>query len=525
MDTLASNWYQLLADKKNYGMDISFLPDFELLQNEINKSTSLHDCGPTDWSLVISLSDKILSNESKDLWVFMYGIAGHYHKNGLLAFATTLSNSIDFIAKHWEGLYPQITKKQRRLASFLWLQTQIKQWNNQSRYQNTDSSVSKFAATQALTKLESFLSENFDNAPVFTSLMNQVLQTNANTKAEEDIAQDDDTSNLEQNIQQDKTVAITTQTPEHMQVESKTSNLIPKIQQSGIVRDIIDNGRKLATHILSQNNFDERGFLLHRSAIWGTLLQLPPSDSNGKTQLSCGIPQDKLQEYQSSFENRQYRDIIYPLEISTGKSPFWLDGHYMVARCLEELKADLAYQVLKVTFIQLINRFPALLNYTFGNGMPFASSAVHDWYHLISREEVFIEKPLSFEKEIMITNSHTDILQEAILLSKEQNFHVGLRHLGKASSGRNKSVFTLGILQAKYCIQLHKTDIALQLLESLYFQLKDWEMLDWEPELTVQILSLLLSCKAKDSSKDSLEQKRLLYRLNLDAALNLTMLA
>ena len=259
--------------------------------------------------------------------------------------------------------------------------------------------------------------------------------------------------------------------------------------------------------------------------IWGTLLQLPPSDSNGKTQLSCGIPQDKLQEYQSSFENRQYRDIIYPLEISTGKSPFWLDGHYMVARCLEELKADLAYQVLKVTFIQLINRFPALLNYTFGNGMPFASSAVHDWYHLISREEVFIEKPLSFEKEIMITNSHTDILQEAILLSKEQNFHVGLRHLGKASSGRNKSVFTLGILQAKYCIQLHKTDIALQLLESLYFQLKDWEMLDWEPELTVQILSLLLSCKAKDSSKDSLEQKRLLYRLNLDAALNLTMLA
>lgn len=526
---LATNWCKLLVGEQIYGEDVSFSPDFESLQAEIDKCSSIYDCGTTDWSVVMNLADKILTNDSKDIWVFAYGIIAHYHQHGLLVFAETLSKSTDFMVEHWNGLYPPIHKKQRRLAPFLWIQTQTKQWDNNSPYQNTDSSEHKLVATQSLEKLHCFLTEKFeDNAPVFACFSNDNTSKKNSTSTHNETMQNSDVSSSVQNTQQENTSAMQSVTGQDSiinQVPPDNINIIPKNQQAPIIRDIIDNGRRLATHILSQNILDERAFFLHRAVIWGTLMQLPPCDSNGKTQLSSGIPQDKILEYAAAFENKQYREILYNLEISTGKSPFWLDGHYMVARCLEELKADIPYQMLKSAFIQLVKRFPALLNYTFSNGMPFASPFVHEWYSIISSDETSQKNIDISEYNPIMPNDESNILHEALILGKEHNFHTGLRHLGKASSGRNKTVFTLGILQAKYCIQFKKKEIALQLLEALYSQLKDWEMLDWEPELTVQILSLLLSCKIKDLSTETIEQKRLLYRLNLDAALNLSMSA
>jgi type VI secretion system protein VasJ len=299
---------------------------------------------------------------------------------------------------------------------------------------------------------------------------------------------------------------------------------VPAAVLPQLIRTCIEQLRQLAGHFLAADVTDERAYMLHRAAVWGTLLQMPLAEADGKTQIQCAIPSDMLQAYVHGLDSKRYAEILPQLERSAGKAPFWLDGHYMVARCLEGLEANGAFNAVRHALIQLVGRFPNILSCSFKDGMPFASPRTRSWI------ESLLNSPFSGIRAAATCSEAQDLtpdtlqdekrLQEAIALYLESGFTAGLHHLGAVLAGRSRMAVKHGLLQARYCLAAANKQAAMSLLQGLYSKLVEWDLLDWEPELSAQILSLLLANQGKSQNGTTEAMASQLHRLHLDKALD-----
>lgn len=106
------------------------------------------------------------------------------------------------------------------------------------------------------------------------------------------------------------------------------------------------------------------------------------------------------------------------------------------------------------------------------------------------------------------------LLGEALALAGEQDFESGLACLGSGVGGKCRQAVLHGT-QARYCLRAGRTKAGRELLLALYDRLEQWNLLDWEPELGAQIISLLIS---SGGGKVHGDMRRRLYSLHAATA-------
>lgn len=495
------------------GEDISYSPEFEALKEEVEKDTSLHVTEGTDWSVVRHLSGELLSTRSKDLWVLVYAVQAVYHLEGFSAWPEALACLNELLEKYWDTIYPLPNRMQRRMAPLQWLHARLSHCAGDTGFSSEKPEDVTLVKAQ-LTRLDALLEPRAEDlAPSFISMFNNVtVMAEALEERESTDARVGKPAAKPLAASPALGAAFTS-----MDADGRVpSSVLPQL-----VRNVMEQARQLAGHFLSLNVRDERAYQLHRAALWSTLLHLPPADNAGLTQMSCGVPQEKIQGYVSAVENRQYESALPHLERSAAKAPYWLDGHYMVARCLEALGATAAHNCVKNMLAQLLGRFPELLTYKFKDGSPFASPKVLPWLEsLHSAQPGGMAQAIASGRPSTVEGKGEEArLQEAIALSIEEDFHAGLRHLGVVPAGRNRAAVLHGLLQARYCLSAGKKPAAQRLLQALYNRLEQWDLLDWEPELSARIITLLLSAHSKPRGAEAEELSRRLHWLSLDTAI------
>ncbi len=509
---ILETWRTALPDN-GCGEDISFSPEFEALKEEVEKDTSLHVTEGTDWSVVRHMAGELLSTRSKDLWVLVYAVQAVYHLEGFSAWPEALACLNELLEKYWDTLYPLPARMRRRMAPLQWLHARLSHCSGDTGFSSEKPEDVTLVKAQ-LTRLDALLEPRAgDLAPSFMSMFNNVTvmaealeaRAPADTRAGKPAAAPVSASPV-------LGAAL---------IGMDADGRVPSSVLPQLVRNVMEQARQLAGHFLSLNIRDERAYQLHRTALWSTLLHLPPADSAGLTQMSCGVPRERIQGYVSAVENRQYESVLPHLERSAAKAPYWLEGHYMVARCLEALGATAAHTCVKNMLAQLLGRFPELLTYTFKDGSPFASPKVLPWLESLQTVPPGgMAQPLASGRSTAPEDKGEETrLQEAIALSIEEDFHAGLRHLGAVPAGRNRATILHGLLQARYCLSAGKKSAAQRLLQALYNRLEAWDLLDWEPELSARIITLLLSAHAKPRGPEAEEMSRRLHWLSLDTAI------
>lgn len=511
---LVKAWKAVLPENGPCGEDVSFSPEFEALRNEVEKSTSLHATEGPDWDAVRNMATEILSTRSKDLWAMAYAIHATCQLDGLADCAETLACLNEFLGKYWDNLHPPAQRLQRRIAPLQWLQARLQHASG-----GTGFSVEKpehVALLKAqLERLQKLLEARAgDLAPAFMGIFSNITVTpeaaakrEAETRAGEAAA----SAARAQGASPVLHAALA-----GMDADGR----VPPTVLPQLVRNVMDQARQLAGHFLSLDMRDERAYQLHRTALWSTLLHLPPADNAGLTQMPCGVPREKAQAYASAIENKQFENALPRLERSAAKAPYWLEGHYMVARCLEALKATAAHNCVKNALAQLLGRFPELLTYKFKDGEPFAPARIVPWLEALQQGQPSGQPqvPPPGRAPAAENGEEEARLQEAIALCIEEDFHAGLRHLGNVPAGRNRSTILHGLLQARYCLAAGKKSAARRLLQALYGQLEQWDLLDWEPELSARIITLLLTAQTKPGGPETEEMSRRLHWLSLDTA-------
>lgn len=494
------------------GEDIFFDPAFEALQAEVNKNDGLQPDVRTDWRLVLEMATNLLSSRVKDLWVFCYGCRAVYEQNGISGLSAALEITTHYVTICWDDLYPPAARPARRAAPLLWLVGKLEILMPAGNFP-VERQEAYEALRQSLSALQAALDAHMgENAPSFRNIL-RAIPVKKETPPPRPTAP--------------VTPAPSPAPPPVLPSESArvVSNLngdgrVPDSILPQLLRATIEQTQQLGMHYLSQDMRDWRVYLLHRTALWTTVVQLPPANGEKVTQLRMVLPQDKALAYSSAVSSKQYESVLPQLERTMSKAPFWFDGHHLVVQCLDALgihdARDIVCQVLRC-FLQ---RYPELLGYKFHDGTPFASAATVQWLETL-RNKI----PTEEDKKISVQPGDAEhvlredrLLSQAVAIAEEQNFERGLASLGPGVSGKSRQAILHGLLLARYCLRAGRPKAGRELLQELYSRLESWDLLDWEPELGAKILALLVQ---SGGSKGQEAMCRRLYSLQAEAAIKL----
>lgn len=509
-DPIFKIWVSPLSEESACGEDIAFSDDFESLKNEVEKGISLHAGQNTDWPLVLRMATQILGSRSKDIWVLCYGIMAAHETQGLMCCAAALSALSSLLESFWNDLHPGPSRVQRRLAPFKWLVARLEA--RIPAVAQSDERGVNHVLKKELVRLQAILEARFgDAAPSFNGLLSLL---NDETPPAKSISGSSHTGE----IPQLSSAPPVSSPPDDLLAAIDGDGRVPAGVLPRLFRSTQDQCRQLAMHFASYDPKDWKVILLHRTALWCTINQLPQADAACVTQLRS-VPPERAQAYSAAVEAGRFQEVLSQLEGSAGKAPFWLDGHRLVACCLEGLNAPGALAVLRIVLAQFLDRFPDLVRYKFQDGTPFASPRTVQWLDAL-------ETPLSGQASARVISGageaarEQELLDEGLAIRKERGFSAGLSHLEKVPAGRSRTAVRQGLLLARYCIAAGNKQGAVRLLQSLYGQLEKWELLDWEPELSAAIISLLLSLQPKERGAGAEMMLSRLHWLHLGTAVS-----
>ena len=493
------------------GEDIRYDTDFEKVETEIAKLTSLHKNQCTDWKLVQNLSYQLLINRSKDLRLACWYSAALLKNEGYVQLVNVYELLIELFVHYGTCCFP--LKPRARLAALNWLFERIDF--------NTDGFLEKQAndtieqLINVLMACDTELNKQFgEEAPFLSSKIQQL-------------------HDIQRRQQQDKSselvLAVIPPTSMANAASVVIAPAVNAITEDGdsvrIARYLQEQSRLLIPYLLQKDLADPRAYLLTRSCAWLQISTIPVADQQKITQLKP-LTTNKLQEYQQRLAAKEFAALIPDLEVSLSKAPYWFDGHYWCAQALQALGHSAMAEYLQHYLRSFLLKFPVLSALRFDDGSPFMSVETETWLFASTTEQPsVVNKPdditeRSFEHpwHSALKTAQENVRQNSKLLKQEMR---GLQILANtAGSEREKVCWQLALV--KFAQQYQRHDLAILVLEDMYQLVCRFEIKRWEPLLVKEILQLwqcsleIINLKQHQDKID--EIKNNLYRLDISMA-------
>lgn len=493
----------------NYaGEDIRYSIEYEALELELAKGTSLQDGAQVDWRLVLERSEAVLAGHSKDLRVACWLSWALYQTQSFAGLASGFAMLGHMCSHGWKDIHPQ--KSKTRAAAINWLTARLEKVLDASV--PIQEQVEIFQQMVAhLERLDAVLTGHLaENAPLILPLRRRLEKM------------------VDQTIShQPKPVCAPSMVAQVKQAASQWLSGNTPIESdkdaSQLVSTQRENSLRLCTWWLRQKATDIRALRLNRTMTWLSISSLPQHTSEGITDLR-GVPGEKLKNYREQFQRAQYADLLVQLETSIALAPLWLDGQKMVWECLEALGADTARQELEVILALFLKRLPGIAELRFDDGTAFADDLTREWIaetvtpHL---EPAVALPPVSNDmpRWDLAFNEQLPRLRRGGLKLAIQELKQGLL---SARSARERFFWQFNM--ARLCHRAKKYELAKAQLEALDAQLQQSALHLWEPELTLQVLQLLRGCHEalpQNSATDGCQEEiyRRLCHLDLEVVL------
>lgn len=465
----------------NYaGEDVRYSPEYESLEVELAKASSLHGNGLVDWQKVLETSQSILRNQSKDLRVATWLTWALQQRESFGGLQAGLAMLLELGQRHWDDLHPR--KDRTRAAAISWLVPRLEPLFAESLAIKDQLPLFRLMA-EHLRGLDECLNTRLgSDAPLLLPLcrrLDEMIQRASQGQPEP--------GSVGAVVAQVKQAATNLITPGAAIDNEKDAHKALRAQQDG--------ARPLCAWWLRQKATDLRALRLNRTLLWLPIDTLPERNAEQVTALR-NLPADKLSAYRERFEKGQYADLLVDLEASLARAPFWFDGQRLVWECLQALDAESAMQEVEIQFALFLQRLPGVVDLRFYDGSPFAEPATRGWIsshvlpHLQAQSTVR-EAPPSTEAP-----AWEQALQDALPVLRKDGLKTAVRQLKQglqaSQGGRQRFFWQLSL--ARLCLQAKKYELARTQLESLDQELQESSLHLWEPDLALQVLHLLHTC-------------------------------
>ncbi len=469
-----------IAGDSPTGSDVRYEPEFEDLQAEIDKLSSVTAEGGPDWKKVVSLSSEILQSRSKDLLVAAYLAAGLVQTQGLEGLAIGLRVFADLFENFWDKLFPPKKRMRGRRAAIEWLIDRIETILGQMGSETIGPEVAE-AILEHLGRMDNFVRENLDEPPSVGSIARFIEERKAQPKDTEIEAEQ--AAGAEQAVP--KAAPPTPAAPS----EEIASPEDAKRQLKHAMQVI----RQVCGYLGQTSPADPLPYRLRRIATWSLMETLPPA-TDGKTKIPP--PQAQLTDILTKlYEEQNWQGLVKAAEARIGEFVFWMDLHFYVGQSLAYMgdKYEKAYEAVCGEVAYFMYRFPEVQELQFANGTPFASDETRKWLAEIalgtgatsSPEAYGPSSPLGQEENLM-----AEEIAKAASLAKKKKLIDAIAllqdHMRKSPSSRERLLWQLALCQV--LIDGRKGFLALPHLDQILHTVGVYNLEDWEPELALKAL-------------------------------------
>lgn len=466
-------------DGKNpYGENINYDSDYEILKKEISK------LGNINYALIEKNALTILEKKSKDLRVFSF-LSFVYLKNEVWEKYADVFEGIVYLSEfNFDKLYPdrQIAKE----LSFKWL--------SEERYISLATSIKPSSndylhivrLTKALSRLKLILETKIPNAACFLSDLFRIAQEWERACGIRNI------------INQEFPVSSgyndnSTQFALNSQPDSVNEVQIETVAQA---REVIRNA---AFTLIKKEPQKPTGYRLMRCTKWDLLDRAPYSES-GKTKLS-GPSVQQREMFINLIDQKNWKTLFERAEAAfiSGANHFWLDLQRFSITSCKELGTDYNSLRLCLTheFSGLLKRIPELVSLTFSDGTFFCDDKTNRWIKTEILEEFTIKNDKSdtlTDYKIKTADDYCKEVQEIESFIESENFESAIDQIQKKlnSSNCQRDNFKFNILLGTVFIKAKQPLLAISTFEMLDHSIDEYKVYKWEPELSVEIWTMLL---------------------------------
>ena len=469
------------------GDDARYTSEFEALEEELAKDSSVHRTTGTDWAVVRERAEALLQTQSKDLRVACWLVWSLYqtvHFTGLAAGLAMLRHGC---AAHWQALHPQ--RIRTRTATISWLCSRLEEVLGEQAPESGQLDIFSAIATELRELDRLFIEHLGDAAPPLNTLSRRVEQL---LERADTVAQPASAASPTQ-----AAAAPPTPAPAAFEPSAPPAGapIVDSRDAHRSLRALQDQAKPLIAWWQHHNPSDVRAIRLARTLLWLPIDSLPGHDAEQITALR-NLPADRLKGFHDRFNQGQFQPLLTELEGSLNRAPFWLSGQYLAWRCHEALGAEPAMQEIESQLRQLLARLPGLEQLRFHDGEPFADTDTRHWLGTRVKASTTTVTATAAESCSDGAAPWQQGLQEALALLRRDGPQPAMQLLaeGARQSEGDRDRFHWQLAQAQLCFHARQHEAAFGRLNALLHQLQSAGLERWEPTLNLEVLRLLYAC-------------------------------
>ena len=493
------------------GQDVRYEPDFEALTDEINKLSSPTAIAGIDWQKVVSLAEKILSEQSKHLTVSCYLCLGLLHTEGLHGLADGLKILHDLLEEYWDSMFPLPKRKNARINTLAW-------WNEKLQALLENFPEEKWEQGERTTLLDEIMAidgiigEKLEDGPSLRPLQEKLaalLTTEpAVTAAEEDsgpgesevaAAADPEPVPLPAGT---VTQAAAPEQPAAAQVPAGEGDQADALKYFEQGQDFLATS---ATLLFARDMSDFLAYRLNRMIAWFGVDSLPPA-TDGKTMLEP--PDEQLRTLLAGLHaSSDWEELLQAAESRIRQYLFWLDLDFWVYSALSHLNYSAAAQAVADDTLLFITRLKGVEKYGFADGTPFAGEDTLDWLDALATGGGDSGGGVPV-MEIAPDQDSADTLQAAVELNRDKGQAAMVTFLQEkiSTAVSVRSRFQLYLALCQLLEKEKHSPLLPPFVDEMLALVDQYHLEQWEPDLALQAMTVAYTSMSKTDRKKNEEK-------------------
>ncbi len=500
------------------GIDISFEPEFEALEAELQKLSSPTATGAADWGKIAKLAEGIIEEKSKNLLVAGYLNLAMVKNEGFPGLVEGVHILRDMLETYWETMFPPKKRMRGRANAIIWWMERI------------DTAVDGMANTSMprdeydrftgdLDFIDSFLSENMEGAPILRPLTEKVTglvdvvepppPPPEHVESSPEAGQPESVTPSEGAEAIPKPIAAPRPAPASPSVSASPAVDLTGADAGRILAYGLEVIGQAASAAMAENRYNPLPYRLTRLAAWFEVNDTPPA-TGGRTMVPP--PEDYVTTIFSGLRSAaNWSDLLDAAESRVGQFLFWLDLSRYSAESLERLGHPECAEVIAAETASYAKRLPGIENLSFSNGLAFADPTTKEWLAAAMAKLGGGEVTLASGVEVAVAEA----LVESQKLLGENKMDLALdgfrSKLSGASSAREKFLWTAGF--CRLLLDMGKAKLMTPYIREMIGMLDTYGVERWEPELAADGLMLAARGIRLRDGGESLELDAVVNRL------------
>ncbi|MBT8399509.1 MAG: type VI secretion system protein TssA [Rhodothermia bacterium] len=461
------------------GENVAYEEELESIKDEIDK-LSEHD-----YELVARLSQKLLSEKTKDILVASYLAVGLTMTRGLPGLAEGVGVLNMLCDTYWDGLYPAKRRMAARRSALQFFAERatglLEGWRPEvSDREPVETSLARLAQLQEFT-----LSEMGEHAPVLSGLkraLEEILRRLPKDKPADAPTPAPDAAPTNESAGLDSSTAAAALTEISSPTEANTAVT------------------KASSFLRQSDKTNPVPYRVLRALRWSQIKTEPPNES-GKTRIPAPLQQRRA-FLEGLLGEGEAEKLVEEGEASfqAGSFHLWLDLQRLLAEAMSVLGQDYlaARQAVVEETAILIRRLPSLPSLTYSDGTAFASGLTEEWLQaevvnaLTGSEAVQLAAVTSSDQPGELQEQQKEATKKL-----QKGDLAGALAIMQEGSDRDKSAkdrFRRQLYLASLCMKGGKAAVARPILENLDKDIVAHGLDSWDPDLALEAWSQLYSC-------------------------------